>query len=468
MRIESDALGTKKIPYSALYGIQTLRASENFSISGKTVDFIFIQKIALLKKVAALAHLKLNELPKHKAKAIIQAANEIIEGQHQENFITDPFQGGATTSIHMNVNEVIANRALEILGKPKGQYESLHPNDDVNKSQSTNDVTPSALKIALIELIDLLNVRIDKTIKGFEGKAMEAGETVKLGRTHLQDAVPIKLASELLAFAFLLKEDKKNLKKLQDNLLEIHLGGTAVGAGDSASINYQKLILSILNEETGLNFCFIDDNNNKTKDPEKSIISRFAKTSTSTDFCLVSNVFKNHAIGLIKISNDLRLLSSGPLGSLQEIQLPELQPGSSIMPGKVNPVVPEVVAQVGFQIIGADQIITLAAQAAQLQLSVMLPIISFHLLQSLRLLEKTHAVFYDKCIKNINFHKDQIKNNLDRSTAMSTKVAQFVGYEKASELAKIAVKNKKSFSQTVKDSKALSNEQYSEIFKTST
>lgn len=449
-RTETDSLGEKQLPNTKLFGIQTLRAQENFFLTGQLVDFLFIQKIVLVKKIAALANQNTGKLNPKKCNVIVQACNEILQGQHQEHFVTDQIQGGAGTSINMNVNEVLANRGLEILGHQRGEYQFLHPNDDLNASQSTNDVLPTALRLTALEFIQIISKEIEKTEEKLQAKANDWKDLPKLGRTHLQDAVPMRVGEELQAWVSLLSEDRRRLLALQPLLRQIPLGGTAIGNGQSATDEYRTATIQLFAEQADLQLRL-------TPDP-------IAATGNSTLFVQLASALKAQSINLIKISHDLRLLASGPAGGFGEFKLPELQPGSSIMPGKVNPVIPEAISQIGFRVIGADHSITLAAQGAQLQLNVMFPLLSSELITSLRLLSRAYPLLREKCLHGLKVNTEKTEYWLNQSTALSTKLSEYIGYEASSKLAKQTVQSGRSFQEVVQEANLLSLEQWQEIF----
>jgi len=423
-RVEKDPLGPVAIPTKAYYGPQTARGIANFPVSGIAINHFpnFIKSLAYVKMAAARANARLGELDQRKVDIICQVCAEIADGQHLQEFPLDVFQGGAGTSTNMNINEVIANRGLHLMGLPRGQYGSLHPNDDVNLSQSTNDVYPTAIRLAILLSYRQLQDAITQLSDEFENKGALFSDVIKLGRTQLQDAVPMTLGQELQAFAATLREDVDRLGEIASFLHEINLGGTAIGTGINTNPEYQAAAVAELRSICGLPLI-----------PAKNLIEACWDTGA---FVLFSGMLKRTATKLSKICNDLRLLSSGPSGGLNEINLPPLQPGSSIMPGKVNPVVPEVVNQVAFQIIGYDLTITLAAEAGQLQLNVMEPVIAYNILHALYLLTNAVDLLRVKCIAGITANPDVCRKHLDASTAIATALTPAIGYERAAELAK--------------------------------
>ncbi|RWI83874.1 MAG: aspartate ammonia-lyase [Mesorhizobium sp.] len=423
-RIEKDSLGSVSIPVDAYYGPQTARGIENFPISGIKISHFpqFIRALAYVKMAAARANVALGDLDKRKADAICQVCEEILAGRHFREFPLDVFQGGAGTSTNMNINEVIANRGLELMGMPRGTYDALHPNNDVNLSQSTNDVYPTALRLAILLSHGALQQALEQLAAECEGKAQKFSDVIKLGRTQLQDAVPMTLGQEFQAFATTLREDVARLGEIAAFFHEINLGGTAIGTGINTNPEYQALAVAELRAISGVPVV-----------PAGNLIEACWDTGA---FVLFSGMLKRTATKLSKICNDLRLLSSGPRGGLNEINLPALQPGSSIMPGKVNPVVPEVVNQVAFQIIGYDLTVTLAAEAGQLQLNVMEPVIAYNIMHSLELLTNAVEVLRTKCVAGITANPEICRKHLEASTALATALTPTIGYERAAELAK--------------------------------
>ncbi|WP_431028931.1 aspartate ammonia-lyase [Lysinibacillus sp. LZ02] len=429
-RIEKDFLGTMEISKNVYYGIQTMRAKENFPITGQVVDPELIRAFAIVKKSAAQANLATNHLDAVIANAIIQAADEIMEGQWHDQFIVDPIQGGAGTSLNMNANEVIANRALEILGHEKGNYAIISPNSHVNMAQSTNDAFPTAIHVSTVTvLIELLNV-METMVEAFEAKAKEFDHIIKMGRTHLQDAVPIRLGQEFLAYAKVLRRDIKRIKQTKEDLYEINLGATAIGTCLNADAAYIKSAVEYVQENTGLPFKQCEDHVDGTQN-----------TDIYTE---VSGALKICMLNMSKICNDLRLMASGPKTGFAEILLPERQPGSSIMPGKVNPVMLEVINQIGFQVVGNDTTISMASEAGQFELNVMEPVLVFNLLQSVRIMTNGFTAFTEYCLKGIRANEEVLRNNVERSIGVITAIAPHVGYEIASKLAREALETNES------------------------
>ncbi|MDA8212552.1 MAG: aspartate ammonia-lyase [Clostridia bacterium] len=424
-RIEKDFLGTREIPGDVYYGIQTARAVENFPITGYRPHRKLIIALAMVKKAAALANGEIGSLNSRLAKVIAQAAQEIIDGALHDQFVVDVIQGGAGTSMNMNANEVIANRAIELLGGEKGDYRVVHPNIHVNMAQSTNDVFPTAIRIATLRLAALTQKALQGLVGTVEMKAKEFDPVIKMGRTHLQDAVPIRLGQEFRAWARMLRRDAVRIKRALGSFLEVNMGATAVGTGLNADPQYIVAVVNRLKEITGLPLCTAED---------------LVDATQNTDMYVeLSGDLKTLAGNLSKIANDLRLMASGPRAGLGEINLPSLQPGSSIMPGKVNPVIPEVVNQVAFQVTGNDVTISRAAEAGQLELNVMEPVLVFNLLQSLDILRNVMAIFGEKCIKGITANVRHCRDMVENSVGIVTAINPHVGYEVASQVAKEAI-----------------------------
>lgn len=443
-RLEKDLLGEAKIPQNAYYGINAKRAEFNFNISDKKVNINMIYAIVTVKKAAAIAHKRINELSSEKADAIIKACDEILCGNLKGEFITNFLQGGAGTSTNMNVNEVIANRAIEILGGEKGDYSIVRPIEDVNMSQSTNDVYPTALRIAAIKLLRPLSDAFSDLQESLQIKEDEFSDIIALGRTELMDALPIMVGQEFGAYAKAISRDRWRIYKVEERLREINLGGTAIGTGLNASEKYIFTVTDVLQDLTGLGLSRSDYMMDITQNMDV--------------FVEVSGLLKSAAVNLIKISNDLRLLGSGPNGGFGEYKLPEVQAGSSIMPGKVNPVICEMAAQVSMKVIANDTAITLAASQGQLQLNAFSPLISESLLESLELLTNTVKIFNDKCIKSIIVDEEKCKKNLEKSTAIITALVHHIGYKKASEIAHKSVKENRSIKEILISENILSKE----------
>ncbi|MDM5327372.1 aspartate ammonia-lyase [Neobacillus sp. CF12] len=423
-RIEKDFLGEKEIPVDAYYGIQTIRAVENFPITGYRIHESLIKALAMVKKAAAIANMNTTRLYKDLAGVIIQAADEIIDGKWNDQFIVDPIQGGAGTSMNMNVNEVIANRGLELLGHPKGDYFHLSPNTHVNMSQSTNDVFPTAIHISTLSLLEKLLITMEDMQKVFKQKAVQFEKVIKMGRTHLQDAVPIRLGQEFEAYSRVLTRDINRIKHTREHLLEVNMGATAVGTGLNADPKYIKDVVKQLAEICG--FPLVN---------AEHLVDATQNTDAYTE---VSAALKVCMMNMSKIANDLRLMASGPRAGLGEIRLPARQPGSSIMPGKVNPVMPELINQIAFQVIGNDHTICLASEAGQLELNVMEPVLVFNLLQSISIMNNGFRAFTDHCLAGIEANEERLKEYVDKSVGIITAVNPHLGYEVAARIAREA------------------------------
>ncbi|WP_353156844.1 aspartate ammonia-lyase [Herminiimonas fonticola] len=427
MRQERDFLGIKAIPPPAYWGVHTARAVENFPITGQTVAQMpeLIRAFAFVKKAAAHANLQMGVLNTSQADAISKACDDLIAGQLHDQFVVDVIQGGAGTSTNMNANEVIANRALEHLGLEKGRYDVIHPNDHVNASQSTNDAYPTALKIAIwFDLHQLLQALAN--LRGaFEAKATEFVSILKIGRTQLQDAVPMTLGQEFAAFASMIADDEKRLRETAILMTEVNLGGTAIGTGINAPVGYVDVVIPKLAELSGV--------------PVTKARDMIAATSDTSGFVDVSGILKRIATKLSKISNDLRLLSSGPQAGIGDIQLPARQAGSSIMPGKVNPVIPEVMNQVAFEVIGNDVAITMASEGGQLQLNAFEPLIGWALHKSVIHLAKACHTLQVNCVEGIKSNQDLLAQRIAESVTLVTALNPLIGYEKAAAIAKAAI-----------------------------
>jgi aspartate ammonia-lyase len=439
-RTERDLLGEREVPADARYGIQTLRAVENFPITGIRLAHFphLVRALAMVKLAAARANHALGLLPEPIASAIDRACQEVIDGHWHGHFVVDVIQGGAGTSTNMNANEVIANRALELLGHSLGDYRHCHPNNHVNLSQSTNDVYPTAVRVALV----LRMAELIATLRSLEAalltKAAELGDALKMGRTQLQDAVPMTLGQEFEAFAVTTAEDIARLEETARLFLEINLGGTAIGTGINADPRYPALAIAELSRISGLGLVAAPNLVEATPD--------------TGAFVMFSGVLKRTAVKLSKMCNDLRLLSSGPRCGLGEINLPPMQPGSSIMPGKVNPVIPEVVNQIAFQVIGNDLTITLAAEAGQLQLNVMEPVITFALFESLDMLTAGVRTLTERCITGITANREHCRAMVEGSIGLVTALVPALGYERASAIAKAALASGRSVREIVRSS----------------
>ena len=424
-RVEHDTMGSVTVPASAYYGAQTQRALDNFRISGLVFPRRFIRALGIVKEAAACVNMQLGLLDEKKGKAIAQAAQEVTDGKLDRQFIVDVFQTGSGTSTNMNANEVIANRSIELLGGTRGDKQVVHPNDHVNMSQSSNDVFPTAIHISAAEALvaDLLPA-LKKLVLVLEEKADEFSDAVKPGRTHLQDAVPVTLGQEFSGYASMIAHGMERIEKAKSSLLELPIGGTAVGTGLNADPDFGRLAVQRINEITGLEFY-------PSKNKFEALQNRDAAVETS-------GALRSVAVSLMKISNDLRLLSSGPEAGLGEIELPAVQPGSSIMPGKVNPVVPESVNMVCAQVIGNDLVITIAGQSGTLELNVMMPLIAFNLLQSIEIEANAARLLAEKCIAGIKANRARCRDLAERSYALATAIAPSIGYDRAAQIAKKA------------------------------
>src|SRR5690625_4350825 len=448
-RVEEDLIGEKEVPASAYYGIQSIRAHENFNITGYTIDSNLIEAIAYVKKAAALANMEVGSLPSDIGQAIAKAADEIIAGQWHEEFIVDPIQGGAGTSTNMNANEVIANRALEILEKEKGEYDIIHPNTHVNMAQSTNDAFPTAIHIATYRLIEQLEKTMKKLLSTFETKGAEFDEVIKMGRTHLQDAVPIRLGQEFSAYASVLKRDINRLHQSSATMLQVNLGATAVGTGLNADPTYMKRSVEILAELTDIPFVNAEN-----------LVDATQNTDGYTE---ISSMLKICMTNMSKIANDLRLMSSGPRTGFSELTLPARQPGSSIMPGKINPVICEAVNQVAFQVAGNDLTVSLASEAGQFELNVMEPVLVYNLHQSLHVMNQILGVFDEFCIEGIEANIETCQNYVDKSLGVITALNPHIGYKKATKIAKEALETGASIRDLILRDDILSEEEIDRI-----
>ena len=451
-RTESDSIGEMEIPVDADYGIHTARAVENFPITGILLRHYpeFVQSLAMVKKAAAIANRELGTLKPEIAAAIISACDLVIAGDGLHHFVVDMLQGGAGTSTNMNANEVIANIALKLLGKPRGDYASVNPNDHVNLSQSTNDVYPTAVRLTILracpELIDSQRQLKDALM----AKAFEFDDVIKVGRTQLMDAVPMRLGSEFRAFAVTIAEDIERLKEFANLLREVNLGGTAIGTGINTPDGYSNLVIRHLAEVSGVPMV-----------PAEDLIEA---TSDLGAFITFSGVLKRIAVKLSKICNDLRLLNSGPRAGFGEIKLPAVQAGSSIMPGKVNPVIPEVVNQIAYQVIGNDLTVTMAAEAGQLQLNAMEPVIVLNILQSMRMLMRGMVTLREKCVIGIEADRERCRELLEGSLVTVTAINPYIGYAEASRVAKQALKTRRSIRDVVLSEGLMTEAQLDEAF----
>ena len=450
-RTEHDLLGDREVPAEYLYGIQTLRALENFNISGISLTQfpVLIEALAMVKLAAAKANADLQLLSKPVADAIVQACTEIINGKWHTQFVVDMIQGGAGTSTNMNANEVIANRALEILGYERGQYRYCHPNNHVNLSQSTNDFYPTALKVALINANKKLTKVLFHLVESFRARADEFAHVIKMGRTQLQDAVPMTLGQEFESFAVTLEEEIERLNENAKLFLEINLGGTAIGTGINADPRYPERAVEHLCSITGL--------------PMKLAGNLVEATQDTGAFVMYSSAIKRLSVKLSKVCNDLRLLSSGPRAGLNEINLPPMQPGSTIMPGKVNPVIPEVVNQIAFKVIGNDLTVTLAAEAGQLELNVMEPVIAQSIFESIEILKNGMATLRYRCVDGITANEDQCRRMVENSIGLVTALNPVIGYEASTALAAEALETGRGVYELALEKNLLSKEELDRV-----
>lgn len=448
-RVEKDSIGTKDVPENVYYGVQSLRAAENFHITGLNMHPEIINSLAYIKKAAAITNCEAGLLDKRRTQAIVQACDEILEGKFREDFIVDPIQGGAGTSLNMNANEVIANRAIEILGGKKGDYSVVNPNDHVNCGQSTNDVIPTAGKMTSLRLLKKLKKQLLRLHSALEQKADEFDGVIKMGRTQLQDAVPIRLGQEFKAYSVAILRDLNRMDKAMDEMRTLNMGGTAVGTGLNADESYLRRIVPNLSEISGMDLVQAYD--------------LIDATQNLDSFVAVSGAVKACAVTLSKIANDLRLMSSGPRAGFGEINLPAKQNGSSIMPGKVNPVIPEVVNQVAFNAIGNDMTITMAAEAGQLELNAFEPIIFYCLFQSIDTIAYAVNTFVDNCVIGITANETRCRYFVENSVGIITAICPYVGYQKAAEIAKEAIKTGESVRKLIIEKGLLAKEQMDEI-----
>lgn len=426
-RLESDSIGEMEIPENAYYGVQSLRARENFPITGTKLHPVFIKNLARIKRAAAITNRKAGKLKPEISYAIESAANEVVCGMFDSEFIVDGIQGGAGTSANMNMNEVIANRAIEMLCGKKGDYTIIHPNDHVNMAQSTNDVIPTAGKLTVLDLLKPLDKSLLRLSNALYQKADEFDDVIKIGRTQLEDAVPMRLGQSFHAYATMISRDRDRLMKIRSEMYTVNMGATAIGTAINTSSFYLANIVPTLARITGYPLTQADD--------------LFDATENLDSFVRVSSCLKACAVNLSKMCNDLRILASGPKAGFGEITLPAMQNGSSIMPGKVNPVIPEVVSQVAFHIIGHDTTITMAAEAGQMELNAFEPVIFYNLFDSITTL--THAVdtLVDNCILGITANRERCKELLDASVGITTALCPYIGYKKAAKLAKESLAN---------------------------
>lgn len=449
-RKEIDPLGERAIPKNAYFGIQTLRATENFPVSGIKASLPFIKAYVLIKKSAAKANSQVGWLDEKLAKAIIEACDEILSGKLIDQFVVDVFQAGAGTSFNMNVNEVLANRALEILGKQKGDYKSIGPNDHVNMGQSTNDTFPTALHVSVLMALQPLLSALNELADAFEELSKKNAHVLKSGRTHLQDAVPVTVGQEFSAFGSAIANSCTELRKRQENLYEVALGGTATGTGANTHPDYKRLVIAELANLTGF--------------PLKPAKNNFEALQSHRAAQSVSSGLKELALELIRIANDLRLLASGPTTGLNEITLPPVQPGSSIMPGKVNPVMAECLDMVAFQVVGNDLATSMAVQAGQLELNVMMPAIAYNMLFSIQILTNYIPVFTEKCVRGITVNENRCEQYLEKNPSLATLLAPKIGYLEAAKIAKQAQAENRTVKEVALEKGLLNPEEIEKIF----
>ena len=449
-RKEIDPLGERLIPKDAYYGIQTLRATENFPVSGIKAPLPFIKAYVLIKKSAAIANAQVGWLEEKTAKAIIQACDEVLAGKLLDQFVVDVFQAGAGTSFNMNVNEVLANRALEILGKAKGNYKTVNPNDHVNMGQSTNDTFPTALHVSVLMALQPLLSALDELADAFYKLGKKYANVLKSGRTHLQDAVPVTIGQEFNAYGSAIANACAELRKRQENLYSVALGGTATGTGANTHPEYKRIAIAELAKMTGF--------------PLKPAANNFEALQSHRAAQTVSSGLKELALELIRIANDLRLLASGPTTGLNEITLPPVQPGSSIMPGKVNPVMAECLDMVAFQVVGNDLAVSLAVQAGQLELNVMTPVIMYNMLFSIQILNNYIPVFTKKCVQGITVNEKQCSQYLEKNPSLATLLSPYIGYLEAAKIAKQAQAENRSVKEIALEKKLLKPEEIEKIF----
>lgn len=448
-RLESDSIGTMEVPAEAYYGVQALRAKKNFPITGTSLHPVFIKNLALIKKSAAITNNTAGFLSKDVADAIETACDEVISGKFSDEFIVDAIQGGAGTSANMNMNEVLANRAGELLGDAKGNYSRVHPNDHVNMAQSTNDVIPTAGKLTVLDLLHPLIAELLRLETALRTKADEFDDVLTMGRTQLQDAVPIRLGQVFHGYASMVSRDRKRIEKSRREMCTVNLGGTALGTAINVSDSYFHKIVPNLSILTGY--------------PLSQSADLFDATENLDGFVAVSGVLKTCAVDLSKMCNDLRLMSSGPKTGFGEINLPAKQNGSSIMPGKINPVIPEVVSQVAFHIVGHDTTITMAAEAGQLELNAFEPVVFCNLFESITTLEKAVTTLTDNCITGITANKEHCRELLESSAGIATALCPYIGYKTAASIAKTAVKTGKTVRSLVLEQNLLSAKDLTQI-----
>ena len=448
-RVERDPLGELPVPADALWGIQTERARQNFPISHLRPLPAFVDAVIRIKKAAALTHRETGRLERKLADAIIQAADEVLAGEHREHFVVDPYQAGAGTSHNMNCNEVLANRANEILGAKRGEYKPVHPNDHVNMAQSTNDVIPTAIRLGALTELSALTEALTRLARAFLAKGKAFDGIVKSGRTHLQDATPIRLGQEFTAFGHTVERNRDRIARAADDLRDLGIGGTAVGTGLNAEPEYPGLMVKHLRSICGFEV-------REGKD-------RVQLMQSLGDAAALSGALRTYAVDLGKIASDLRLLASGPRTGFAEILLPAVQPGSSIMPGKVNPSIAEMVNQVCFQVLGNDLTVTASAEAGQLELNVMMPVVAHNLLFAMMILANASRVLAERCVEGIAADQQQAAHWLERSPALVTALAPKIGYAEAAKLAKEAVAKNVTVRQLVMEKGLLKGKELDEV-----
>ncbi len=448
-RTEKDSIGVKEIPADVYYGIQTARAVENYPISGMRAHPMLIRAFGMVKQAAAEANKELGLVDARRATAIIQATQEVQQGKWNKEFVVDVFQAGAGVSFHMNSNEVIANRAVEILSGSLGDYSIVHPNDHVNYGQSTNDVFPTGMRLATLLELEKLYPVLDSLIAALEKKGRQFHEILKSGRTHMQDAVPMRLGQEFTAYAGAIRRSEEAIRQASDFLRELGLGGSAVGTGINTHPDYREKAIANLARISGQKLVPADD-------------MRYAMQSNFA-MAAVSSALRNLALEIIRISNDLRLLASGPNTGFAEINLPALQPGSSIMPGKINPVMPELAAMVSFQVVGNDVAVAMAVQAGQLELNVMMPTMAYSVLQSITILTNMLRQFTDRCVSDITANKSRTDFYVQATVSLATALNPYIGYAKAAEIAKEAVATGRSIIEIAREKKLLSEKEINDI-----
>ena len=449
MRTEHDFLGELEVPDDVYYGVQTMRAIENFNITGQKLDPDFIKALATVKMAAALATMDTGRLPHEIGDVLVQAADEIVAGGHIEQFPVDPIQGGAGTSVNMNMNEVLCNRALELRGDPKGRYDIISPNNHANMAQSTNDAFPTGIKVCLSAKSTVFLASLDRLATELEKKATSFRAILKMGRTHLQDAVPITLGQEMGSYASAVRRSMRRIRYVQRHIHTINMGGTAVGTGLNAEPAYIKAVAKRLSEITGEQY--------RTS---QNIIDATNNTDAFADF---SSALKNAALVLIKLANDIRLMASGPRCGLNELHLPMRQPGSSIMPGKVNPVIAEVLDQACYQVIAGDLAVTLAVENGQFELNVMEPVMAFNMFNSLNYITRAVDTFIDKLLVDLKPNVEQCQKWLDNSVGIVTALLPHIGYEKSAELAREAYTTGKPIREIILEQGILSKKELNHI-----